>query len=52
MAGVSAIADLADAGVTGKRASKSRTSMWAMGVGSNGFGYIGRQMARAPQLVD
>ena len=38
---VSAIAGLAAAGMAGRRASKSRTSMQAIGVGINGFGRIG-----------
>ena len=46
MAGMGAIAGLAAAGVAGKRAGKNRTSMQAVGVGINGFGRIGRQVAR------
>ena len=46
MAGLGAVAGLAAAGVAGKRASKGRTSMQAVGVGINGFGRIGRQVAR------
>ena len=46
MAGVGAVAGLAVAGVAGRRASKNRTSMQAVGVGINGFGRIGRQVAR------
>ena len=45
MAGLGAVAGLAAAGVAGKRAS-NRTSMQAVGVGINGFGRIGRQVAR------
>ena len=37
---VSAIAGLAAAGVAGRRASKSRATMQALGVGINGFGRI------------
>ena len=46
MAGVGAVAGLAVAGVAGRRAGKNRTSMQAVGVGINGFGRIGRQVAR------
>ena len=46
MAGVGAVAGLAVAGVAGRRAGKNRTSMEAVGVGINGFGRIGRQVAR------
>ncbi|CAE7909642.1 GAPC1, partial [Symbiodinium sp. KB8] len=46
MAGLGAVAGLAAAGVAGKRASKGRTSLQAVGVGINGFGRIGRQVAR------
>ena len=46
MAGLGAVVGLAAAGVAGKRASKGRTSMQAVGVGINGFGRIGRQVAR------
>ena len=46
MAGVGAVAGLVAAGAVGKRAGKSRTSMQAVGVGINGFGRIGRQVAR------
>ncbi|CAE7794929.1 gapA, partial [Symbiodinium sp. CCMP2456] len=46
MAGLGAVAGLAAAGVAGQRASKGRTSMQAVGVGINGFGRIGRQVAR------
>ena len=46
MAGMGAIAGLAAAGVAGKRVGKNRTSMQAVGVGINGFGRIGRQVAR------
>ena len=38
--------ETAAAGVAGKRASKGRTSLQAVGVGINGFGRIGRQVAR------
>ena len=51
IAGVSAIADLAAAGVAGKRASKSRTNMRATGTGINGFSRIGLG-GKAPPLVD
>ena len=46
MAGVGAVAGLVAAGAVGKRAGKNRTSMEAVGVGINGFGRIGRQVAR------
>merc|ERR1712232_309663 len=41
-----AFAGLAAAGIAGKRATKNRTGMKAVGVGINGFGRIGRQVAR------
>jgi len=45
--GIGALAGLAAAaGIAGKRAAKNRTSMKAVGVGINGFGRIGRQVAR------
>jgi len=44
---IGALAGLAAAaGIAGKRAAKNRTSMKAVGVGINGFGRIGRQVAR------
>ena len=46
MAGVGAVAGLVAAGAVGRRAGKNRTSMEAVGVGINGFGRIGRQVAR------
>ena len=46
-AGAGVIAGLATAGVAGKRASVSRTSMWAMGVGIIGFG----QTCQYPRLI-
>ena len=46
MAGVGAVAGLVAAGAVGKRAGANRTSMQAVGVGINGFGRIGRQVAR------
>ena len=46
MAGVGAVAGLVAAGAVGKRAGRNRTSMQAVGVGINGFGRIGRQVAR------
>ena len=45
MAGVGAVAGLVAAGAVG-RAGRNRTSMQAVGVGINGFGRIGRQVAR------
>ena len=44
MAGVGAMAGLAAAGMAGQRSK--RTSLQAVGVGINGFGRIGRQVAR------
>merc|ERR1712137_932505 len=46
MTAMGALAGLAAAGVAGKRASKGRTTMQATGIGINGFGRIGRQVAR------
>jgi glyceraldehyde 3-phosphate dehydrogenase len=48
MTAMGALAGLAVAGMAGKRASKGRSSvtMQAVGVGINGFGRIGRQVAR------
>merc|ERR1712054_381315 len=46
MTAMGALAGLAAAGVTGKRASKKSVSMQAVGIGINGFGRIGRQVAR------
>eukprot|EP00441_Pelagodinium_beii_P034142 CAMPEP_0197649798 /NCGR_PEP_ID=MMETSP1338-20131121/29789_1 /TAXON_ID=43686 ORGANISM="Pelagodinium beii, Strain RCC1491" /NCGR_SAMPLE_ID=MMETSP1338 /ASSEMBLY_ACC=CAM_ASM_000754 /LENGTH=96 /DNA_ID=CAMNT_0043224073 /DNA_START=67 /DNA_END=354 /DNA_ORIENTATION=+ len=46
MTAMGALAGLAAAGVAGKRASKKSVSMQAVGVGINGFGRIGRQVAR------
>ena len=37
MAGIGALAGLAAAGMTGKRAAKGRTTMQALGVGIDGF---------------
>lgn len=44
LAGVGAVAGLAAAGMAGQRSK--RTSLQAVGVGINGFGRIGRQVAR------
>merc|ERR1719329_1175518 len=41
-----ALAGLAVAGAASKRAAKGRTTMQATGIGINGFGRIGRQVAR------
>jgi len=46
MTAMGALAGLAVAGAASKRASKKSVSMQAVGVGINGFGRIGRQVAR------
>ena len=46
MAGIGVLAGLAAAGMAGKRGAVGRTTMQAIGVGVNGFGRIGRQVAR------
>merc|ERR1712203_593827 len=46
LSAIGALAGLAAAGIAGKRTAKNRTSMKAVGVGINGFGRIGRQVAR------
>merc|ERR1719231_373643 len=46
MTAIGALAGLAAAGVAGKRASKKSVSMQATGIAINGFGRIGRQVAR------
>ena len=51
MAGASGIADLAVADVAGKCASKSRTSMWTMGLAAK-VGRSGRQVGNGTIHVD